>query len=224
MSWLTKSLEVLHKAGEADDLEKAALTTEARNALPDSDFIFPDTREYPYHDIEHARNALSRGAQNETGARLATIKRKVHARYPDMGDEMEKTEFSRVVTLRKSDVDGKFYGVVLEPDLPDSQGDEFTPVEIEKSCHEFMREYALSKADHSPDVQHSGRDAGADLIENFIAPQDMVVGGEPVTKASWVQGWQINDPLVKAEVDEGKLTGLSLEGTGFRHPVEVQNA
>jgi hypothetical protein len=134
---------------------------------------------------------------------------------------MEKAEVAYTCPLRKSDVEGKFYGVVLEPGLEDSQGDIFAPAEIEKACHGFMRDYSLSKAEHSPDVQHSGRDAGADLIENYIAPMDMVLGGEPVTKSSWVQAWQIDDPLVKQEVDEGKLTGLSLEGLGFRHPVEV---
>lgn len=219
----SKSVALLSKAQEADELEKAALTAAERDALPASDFIFPETREYPYHNVSHARNALSRGAQHESGERLATIRRKVHARYPDIGDgeKVAKSEFSYIVPLRKSDVEGKFWGVVLEANLPDSQGDSFSPQEIEKTAHAFMRDYALTKAEHSPDVQHSGRDAGADLLENYVAPMDMVLGGEPVTKSSWVQAWQINDPLTKAEVNEGKLTGLSLEGLGIRHPLEV---
>lgn len=220
MSILTKAVEVLSKASEADELEKAALTTKVRDALPDSDFIFPDTREYPYQDADHARSALSLGAQHETGSRLATIRSKVHARYPDIG-EMEKAEFSYTVPLRKSEVEGKFYGVVLEPDLPDAHGDVFGAPAIEEAAHMFMRDYAMSKAEHSPDVQHGGGDAGADLLENYIAPVDMMLGGEPVTKSSWVQAWQINDPLVKAEVDKGELTGLSLEGVGTRHSLEV---
>ena len=220
MSWFTKTADALSKAAEIDELEKAALSSKERDALPASDFIFPATREYPYQDVGHARNALSRGAQNETGARLATIKRKVHARYPDIGD-ITKAEFSYTVPLRKTEREGVFVGVVLEPGLEDSQGDVFSPAEIEKSAHQFMLDYSLMKDEHGPDVQHSGRDAGAHLLESYVAPQDMVVGSEPVTKASWVQAWKIDDPLVKQEVDEGKLTGLSLEGLGFRHPVEV---
>ncbi len=131
-------------------------------------------------------------------------------------------EFSHPVSLRKADREGKFYGVVLEPNLPDAHGDVFTPVEIEKAAHAFMRDYSMAKAEHAADVQHSGRDAGADLIENFIAPVDMVLGGEPVTRSSWVQAWQIDDPLLKQEVDEGKITGLSLEGTGVRHPMGME--
>jgi hypothetical protein len=219
MSWLTKSLDVLARAGEADELEKAARDADARNDLKDSDFALPGRR-YPIHDASHARNALARVAQHGNADEQAKVKAAVHSRYPDIG-EMEKAEVAYTCPLRKSDVEGKFYGVVLEPGLEDSQGDIFAPAEIEKACHGFMRDYSLSKAEHSPDVQHSGRDAGADLIENYIAPMDMVLGGEPVTKSSWVQAWQIDDPLVKQEVDEGKLTGLSLEGLGFRHPVEV---
>ncbi len=221
MSLFTKAVDVLSKAGEADELEKAALTTEERDNLKSADFVFPEDRRYPIHDASHARNALARVAQHGTPAEQAKVRAAVHRRYPDIGDDMEKAEFSRIVPLRKSDVEGKFYGVVVEANLPDSQGDIFSPAEIETMSHNFMREYALSKAEHSPDVQHSGRDAGAELLENYVAPMDMVLGGEPVTKSSWVQAWQINDPLVKAEVDEGKLTGLSLEGIGTRHPLEV---
>jgi hypothetical protein len=123
------------------------------------------------------------------------------------------------VPLHKSEVEGKFYAVVTEPELPDSDDDRFSPVEIEKMAHEFMRNYAMSKAEHSPDVHHGGRDAGADLIEHFIAPCDLTLAGEPVTKGSWVQAWWIDDPLTKAEIERGEITGLSLEGSGVRHPI-----
>jgi hypothetical protein len=129
-------------------------------------------------------------------------------------------EFSHTFSLRKSDKEGKFYGVVLEPNLPDAHGDVFAPVEIEKAAHLFMSEYAASRDAHDADVQHAGRSAGAELIENFCAPCDLMLGGHPVRKGSWVQGWQINDPLVKQEVEEEKITGLSLEGTGVRRPIE----
>jgi hypothetical protein len=128
------------------------------------------------------------------------------------------------VTLHKAEPEGMFWGVVLVPGLPDAHGDVFTRAEIEKTAHQFMRDYSAARAEHSPDVEHSGRDAGADLLENFLAPQDLTLGGKPVKAGSWVQAWHVNDPLTKAEIAEGKLTGLSLEGTGFRRPMEVANA
>ncbi len=59
----------------------ALLTSAQRRKLPETDFALPGRR-YPFHNIEHARDALARGAQNASPAELATIKAKVHARYP----------------------------------------------------------------------------------------------------------------------------------------------
>jgi len=130
------------------------------------------------------------------------------------------------VKLHKTERQGIFTGIVLEPDLPDAHEDTFSRAEIERTCHDFMRDYAMSKAECSPDVEHTGRDAAADLLENFIAPQDMTIDGEHVSAGSWVQTWLVNDPLTKSEIEEQKLTGLSLEGTGYRRPItrEVQYA
>ena len=36
----------------------ARLTTEERNELPDSDFVYPKERRYPIQDIDQARIAL----------------------------------------------------------------------------------------------------------------------------------------------------------------------
>ncbi len=214
MSLLKKAVEVLSKAGEADELEKAALTTKERDALPASDFIFPETREYPYHDASHARNALSRGAQHETGARLATIKRKVHARYPNIGDDMEKAEFTfdSPVPLWKDDAKQITYGIVLHPDTVDSQGDIVSKAEIEQAAHRYLVESRRA------DIQHSETPADIEVVESYVAPQDMTIAGQPVLKGSWVMAHHVKDPEVWKGITEGKLTGLSIGGSGVRVP------
>ena len=132
-------------------------------------------------------------------------------RMPDAEQGIIKGEgVSIEVPIWKSATEGKVYGVVLEPDLEDSQGDKVTAAEIEKACHRYMVE------SQKADVQHNEVQAGVHLIENYIAPQDLLVEGEPVTKGAWVQAWQINDPLVKQEVDDGLLTGFSIGGAGVR--------
>lgn len=57
----------------------AKLTTEDRNSLPASDFVFPAERRYPIQDEAHARDALSRssGTPDE-----AAVKSAVRKRYP----------------------------------------------------------------------------------------------------------------------------------------------
>ncbi len=60
----------------------AVLTAKTRNALPGSAFVFPQTRSYPIHDINHARDALARssGKPEEAAVRAA-----VRRRYPGLG-------------------------------------------------------------------------------------------------------------------------------------------
>lgn len=59
----------------------AKLTTAARKALPSSDFALPGRR-FPIEDKGHARAALSRASQFASPSEKATIRRKVHARFP----------------------------------------------------------------------------------------------------------------------------------------------
>ena len=62
----------------------AKLTYKARQKLPSSAFVFPEEEAYPIDTEARGRNALARGSQNESGARLAKIVRAVHRRYPNI--------------------------------------------------------------------------------------------------------------------------------------------
>ena len=74
----------------------AHITTARRKALPKSEFALPGKGEgpqgkgagsYPIDTIGRARNALARSAQHASPGELATIKRKVHARFPSIGED-----------------------------------------------------------------------------------------------------------------------------------------
>ena len=67
--------------GVRHEAKGGRLDAEDRAALPSSDFALPGRR-YPLSDANHARNALARAAQHASPAEQATIKRKVHAKYP----------------------------------------------------------------------------------------------------------------------------------------------
>lgn len=60
------------------------LTAAARHRLPAKDFALSGER-YPIEDASHARNALSRVAQHGSPAEQATVRRKVHAKFPGIG-------------------------------------------------------------------------------------------------------------------------------------------
>ena len=78
------------KGSDTDSVEKRKLTTSARNALPDSAFVFPADRRYPIHDESHARNALSRVAQHGTPEEKAKVRAAVARRYPNIGKKGKK--------------------------------------------------------------------------------------------------------------------------------------
>lgn len=58
----------------------AKLTPTARSRLSSSTFALPGRR-FPLPDVSHARNALAR-AHYASPSEQATIKRKVHQRFP----------------------------------------------------------------------------------------------------------------------------------------------
>lgn len=199
---------------------KRDFDTKEGKALPDGSYPIETAADL------HPAAVLARSGHGDVDAAKALIARRAkELKAPDPLDSerghMSKAQVGFTVALIKSDVEGNFYGIVAEPDLPDSQGDILSKSEIEQACHQFMLDYALAKAEHSPDVQHSGAPAGADLIENYIAPAGATLAGGPLTEGSWVQAWHVSDPLTKQEIDNGELDGLSLEGSGVRTPVAV---
>lgn len=72
------------------------LSTEQRKKLPSKSFALPGKGEgphgkgagsYPIPDAAHARNALARVAQHGTPSEKAAVRRKVHAKFPNIGKE-----------------------------------------------------------------------------------------------------------------------------------------
>lgn len=72
----------------------AKLTTAQRKAIPKSDFAIPSNKTkanpagkggYPIPDASHARNALSRVAQNGDAEEQAEVRAKVKSKFPGIG-------------------------------------------------------------------------------------------------------------------------------------------
>ncbi len=106
------------------------------------------------------------------------------------------------------------YGVVYEPDVPDAHDDSMTAEEIEKSAHKFLKDF------RNIDTQHDF-DAGAgELVESYIAPVDMDIDGEIITKGSWVIVTKATDEIWES-IKKGEFTGYSMAGTA--EAIEKQN-
>ena len=86
------SVEDAIDALPAEIVKEEELSTDERKALPDSAFVFPKERKYPINDIDHARAALSMGAQHATASEYAKIKAAVKKKYPEIDVGGEKKE------------------------------------------------------------------------------------------------------------------------------------
>ena len=73
----------------------ATLTEAQRKGLPDSDFVFPETRKYPIHDVNHARDALARSSGKPEES---TVRAAVERRYPGLA---ESDRSNKPVPMRK---------------------------------------------------------------------------------------------------------------------------
>jgi hypothetical protein len=60
-------------------------TKGGRAQMPASDFGLPATKQYRIDDAAHARDALSRVAQDGTPAQQAQVRARVKAKYPSIG-------------------------------------------------------------------------------------------------------------------------------------------
>ena len=65
----------------------ARLTTEERNELPDSDFVYPKERRYTIQDIDQARIALRMVKAYGTDSEIKKVTTEVFKRYPSLKDE-----------------------------------------------------------------------------------------------------------------------------------------
>jgi len=108
------------------------------------------------------------------------------------------------------------YGVVLIPELADSQGDIVSAEEIEQTAHRFLVSY------RQQGIQHVGEPIPSiEVVESYIAPVQMEIAGRMVPQGSWVMVSKINDPEIWQMVKDGLLAGFSIQGTAYSHPEDA---
>lgn len=112
--------------------------------------------------------------------------------------------------ILKADNDTHYVtGVVYEPGVTDAHGNFMREEEIRKAAYWFFQN--SSKAD----IQHSFRaESGLSVVESYVAPCNMEIGGEPIIKGSWIMTLEVTDAGIWKAVQSGRLTGLSMGGTG----------
>ena len=124
--------------------------------------------------------------------------------------------FSATAAIVKAEVvgDERFVlGVVLEPEVVDSQGDIYSAAEVRRAAHRFMEEFGTLGLMHRMRVGTEAK-----VLESYLAPADAVIGETPVKKGTWLMAVRILSDALWADVQAGRLTGFSIGGSARRVP------
>jgi len=123
----------------------------------------------------------------------------------------DRVRIGRYCEIMKADDEKQIvYGVVMEPDSIDTQGEAARAEEIEKTAHRFMEMY------RTVGDQHRTKFKGGVIVESWITPEAMSWNGQQIKKGSWLMGVHIKDAAKWAEVKDGKYTGFSIGGWAAR--------
>ena len=95
----------------------------------------------------------------------------------------------------------------------DLHKDTFDAEEVAKGCHSFNTTCMKTNLGHLVMVG----DSVATILESYLAPVDMQLGDQFITKGSWLQVWQFANDNIWEGVKKGYWTGIS---PGFRAEVE----
>lgn len=105
-------------------------------------------------------------------------------------------------------------GVVLAPDVTDSQDDTYDAETIRKAAWDYLAHFRNVSRQHRELVNH-----GVQVVESYIAPVDITFGSRVVKAGTWLMGLHVADDGLWADVLAGKFTGLSIGGVAARVPL-----
>lgn len=100
---------------------------------------------------------------------------------------------------------------VLKPETTDAQGTIISNDVIEAAAHDFVMRTISGK---SKGIGYMHRDFGRNLqlVESFITPEIMLIGGNPLPRGTWVMRVKVFDDEVWKKVLNGEIRGFSIGG------------
>ena len=118
---------------------------------------------------------------------------------------------ARPIPLLKTDEERFVLGVVLEPETVDAQKDIYSAAEVREAAHRFMEEYQNVGLMHRQLVNGKVK-----ILESYVAPADLELGGGHVKKGTWVLAVRVEDDELWRQVKDGSLAGFSIGGSAQR--------
>lgn len=103
-------------------------------------------------------------------------------------------------------------GVVLEPDEVDAQNDTIYPHIIEEAAFDFLSNFGRTGGTRMGLMHKRFGDVGIELVESWIAREDLIINNEKVKKGSWLMTVRAVDEALWSRVKRKELTGFSIGG------------
>jgi hypothetical protein len=102
----------------------------------------------------------------------------------------------------------------LGPDTVDLQGDVLGLDTIEEAAHKYLVASRLVGDSHS-------QKAEAEVVESYLAPADVELGGQVIKQGTWIMGVKVLDDAMWQAVKDGEYTGFSIGGRGERNEIQT---
>ena len=124
-------------------------------------------------------------------------------------DVYKEEEVQKNVPIAKiDDEQRKVYGIVLEPDEVDTQGDTITAEEIEKSAAGFIEKCGTIG------LRHRKVAKGVTLTDSYVTQGETTLGKTKLKKGTWIIGVKIENDAIWQGVKNGEYNGFSVGGFG----------
>jgi hypothetical protein len=156
------------------------------------------------------------GHPGASGFQTETLPFALPKRKPEATEKAESSGDSMAVVwdaviLKRAEAKRLVTAVVLKPETTDAQGTVMSDAVIEGAAHNFVAKLIVGEA---KGIGYMHRDWGKKLllVESFITPEIMMIGGQMVPKGSWVMTVKVVDDKIWRKVLKGEIRGFSIGG------------
>jgi hypothetical protein len=190
--------------------------------LQEIEAIWAAMTEDEYAIAETAWSVAFQEEDETTARRVRAAALDLLRKRPELGAMLDREPVAKEwlgrgfarVTKAEQEEERTVLGIVLEPDVVDSQDDTYSADEIRDTAHLFMEFYRNIGLQHRALVNRSVK-----LVESYLAPIDMTIGGQAVRAGTWLMKVRVDDPDLWARVKAGDFTGFSIGGLATKTPV-----
>lgn len=210
----------LHELDKLNDLELDGIGIVRESVISAHDVIVVEMED---NNLSHASVLINKSGitniEDLEGYEILLEEDELEDLEEDEDSETESGDVELYTQFAKVDKEEQMvYGVVLEPETFDLQDERVKIAEVRKAAHTYMEKVQKLGVNHE-DFKNSKKRFR--ILESFLAPVAFTLGGQNVTKGSWVFAARVIDKKIWEQVKKGEITGFSLGGKGKRTKLDV---